>query len=108
MSFSTDEAVNFYQVFDVVANHCENLERFGFIYQHNNLIKKAEINGEMLLKFLTRNKNLTSLQLPCLTDQACEAFREFGFVEDEYPFPSVGKHYTKEFNELRHTVNKTS
>ena len=86
MSLSTDQVDNFHQVFEVVANHCENLERFGLIYQPNDGSNRASINGEMLLKFLARNKNLTSLQLQGFTDQVCRAIREHDFDARRKPF----------------------
>ena len=78
MSFSTDQADNFHQVFDVVANHCESLETFGLIYRRFYLNRSTAINREMLLKLLTRNKKLTALYLYGLTIQACQAILEHG------------------------------
>ena len=86
MSFSTDQVVNFHQVFDVVANHCENLERFGLIYQPIDGSKRAAINVEMLLKILARNKKLTSLHLQGFTVQVWTAINKHVFDARQKPF----------------------
>ena len=72
-----------WKLFDAAASYCENLKDFIFCasWCDQSVNIEKEISGEMMLKLLKSNKNLSTLrlakQLP-LTLQACKELLEHG------------------------------